>query len=156
MTDPRYRTSMIVNYLGGMSKWELNLSQNRNVYWLFSLLGCLQGQKTRQGQPQSRHSKICRSGFQRFTLRRSITCLEALSRNFSRLRESHNSSQRKPLGTVRLEETASIRRQKPGYLGRHQCKTRFKARVSRDRGLRLNYNRNTYICLGMQPTYDLV
>ena len=152
MTDPRYRTSMIVNYLGGMSKWELNLSQNRNVYWLFSLLGCLQGQKTRQGQPQSRHSKICRSGFQRFTLRRSITCLEALR---ERERESHNSSQRKPLGTVRLEEKASIRRQKPGYLGRHQCKTRFKARVSRDRGLRLNQNRSTYICLGMQPTYDL-
>ena len=44
---------------------------------------------------------------------------------------------------------------KTSYLGRHQCKTRFKARVSRDRGLRLNYNRSTYICLGMQPSYDL-
>ena len=35
-------------------------------------------------------TRNCRCGFEKFTLRRAITCLVAFSRNFSRLRESHN------------------------------------------------------------------
>ena len=35
MTDLRYRTNMIVNYLGGMSKWELNVSQKKLIWAIF-------------------------------------------------------------------------------------------------------------------------
>ena len=35
MTDLRYRTNMIVNYLGEMSKWELNVSQKKLIWAIF-------------------------------------------------------------------------------------------------------------------------